>query len=214
MTAFGLFADQNEGIYALKEIIDTLQTPWQLCVLFIHLLVNDCLPTSIAVWDEFQDNFAYDFTLWHRNIAEIGINYALEEMQSYLEKYGKSLANYGLPVPKMHSCEVEHKLLLWGSNRDELAIHVEKSIQMLTDKQRLIIDDVLHTVTTSTPLFIFIKRKAGCGKTFIVNAICDKIHSMGQVALPMATSTFSAQLYPSGHTTHSAFKVFLMGFAS
>lgn len=209
-TALGLFADQNEGIYALKEAIETLRTPRQLRVLFVHLLVNDCLPTPIAVWDELQENFAYDFTLRHGNSVELGINYALEEMQSYLEEYGKSLADYGLPVPEMHSREVEHELLLWSSNRDELEIRADNSIQMLTDEQRLIVDDVLHAVTTGAPLTIFIDGKAGRGKTFLVNVICDKVRSMGRIVLPTATSAFAAQLYPGGRTTHSAFKACLM----
>ena len=191
----------------MKEAIDSLRTPRQLRILFIHLLVNECLPTPLTVWREFQSEFARDFILHYENAVAIGVDHALQEMQSYLDQYGKCLSDYGLPDPQMHSREVKHELLRWGYDREELGRCAQHSMQLLTDEQQVIVNTVMHAVTTNNPLFLFIDGKAGRGKTFLINVICDLLRSMGQIVLPTATSAFAAQLYPGGRTTHSAFKV-------
>ena len=175
--------------------------------MFIHLLVNKCLPTPLAVWREFQSKFARDFILHYENAVAIGVDHALQEMQSYLDQYGKCLSNYGLPDPQMHSREVEHELLQWGYDREELGRCAQHSMQLLTDEQQVIVNTVMHAVMMNNPLFLFIDGKAGRGKTFLVNVICDLLRSMGRIVLPTATSAFATQLYPGGRTTHSAFKV-------
>ena len=209
-TTLGLFANQNEGIYALKEAINSLQMPWQLHILFIHLLVNECLPTPLTVWCEFQSKFAHDFILHYENAVAIGVDHTLQEMQSYLDQYGKCLSNYGLPDPQMHSHKVKHKLLWWGYDREELGRHAQHSMQLLTDEQQVIVNTVMHAVMMNNSLFLFIDGKAGWGKTFLVDVICDFLQSMGQIVLPTATSAFTTQLYPGGHTAHSAFKVWFL----
>ena len=56
-------------------------------------------------------------------------------------------------------------------------------------------------------LLLFIDGKAGVGKTFLINAMCDKLRSINTITLPTATSTYAAQLYCGGRTTHSTFKM-------
>ena len=175
--------------------------------MFIHLLVNECLPTPLTIWHEFQSEFARDFILHYENAVAIGVDHALQEMQSYLDQYGKCLSDYSLPDPQMHSRKVEHELLRWGYDREELGRCTQHSMQLLTDEQQVIVNTVMHTVTMNNPLFLFIDGKAGRGKTFLINVICDLLQSMGQIVLPTATSAFAAQLYSGGRTTHSAFKV-------
>jgi hypothetical protein len=46
-TELSLFANEQEAEYALMEAIQSLKTPQQLCLLFVHLLVNDCVPTPL-----------------------------------------------------------------------------------------------------------------------------------------------------------------------
>lgn len=66
--ALGLFADQNEAQYAMQEAINSLATPRQLRLLFIHLLVNDCILTPIDFWTAYREHMAHDFNL------QLGIN--------------------------------------------------------------------------------------------------------------------------------------------
>ncbi|KAF8141784.1 hypothetical protein EV363DRAFT_1144330, partial [Boletus edulis] len=53
----------------------------------------------------------------------------------------------------------------------------------------------------------FIDGKAGRSKTFLINAVCDKLRSLSRIVLPTTSSAFAAQLYSGGRTTHSMFKV-------
>ncbi|KAJ7791542.1 hypothetical protein B0H14DRAFT_3500302 [Mycena olivaceomarginata] len=82
----GLFADTNEATYAMLEAVQTLRTPRQLRLLFVHLLVNDCVDSPITMWDTFQNELSYDFLLRANNIIPMGLNSALEELSQLPEE--------------------------------------------------------------------------------------------------------------------------------
>ncbi|KIJ26887.1 hypothetical protein M422DRAFT_99290, partial [Sphaerobolus stellatus SS14] len=79
----------------------------------------------------------------------------------------------------------------------------------LTLKQRDIFHTFVQAVEQNLPLYVFIDGKAGCGKTFLIEAIVNYVCCQGKIAFVTATSAFTALLYPGGRTTHSAFKVSL-----
>jgi len=58
--AMGLFADQNEAELAIQEAITMLKTPQQLRILFVHLLVNDCVIKPLALWNTYNTSMARD----------------------------------------------------------------------------------------------------------------------------------------------------------
>jgi hypothetical protein len=206
-TELGLFANEKESEYALMEAIQSLKTPQQLRLLFVHLLVNDCIATPLAHWETFQDNFALDYTLQNNNALDIGLDHALQEIGQHLEEYGKTLSDYGLPEPMSYDREVEHELAKWASHRDSLSIRAETALATFNAEQRFIYDVIITAVIENMPLYIFIDGKAGTGKTYLIQTICDKIRSLGRIVLPTATSAFAAQHYQGGRTTHSTFKV-------
>ena len=206
-TELGLFANEKESEYALTEAIQSLKTPRQLRLLFVHLLVNDCVPTPLAHWEIFQESFALDYTLRNNNALDIGLDHALQEIGQCLEEYGKTLSDYGLPEPMSYGREVEHELAKWALDRDGLSLHADAAANTFNPEQRLIYDEIIAAVIEGQPLRIFIDGKAGTGKTYLVQTICDKIRSLGHILLPAATSAFAAQHYKGGRTTHSAFKV-------
>ena len=206
-TELGLFANEKESEYALMEAIQTLKTPRQLRLLFVHLLVNDCVPTPLAHWETFQENFALDFTLQNHNALEIGMDHALQEIGQSLEEYGKTLGDYGLPEPMSYGREVEHEYAKWSADCEGLSLHADNAVKSFNPEQRLIYDLIITAVIEDQPLCIFIDGKAGTGKTYLVQTICNKIRSLARIVLPTATSAFAAQHYPGGRTTHSAFKV-------
>jgi hypothetical protein len=131
----------------------------------------------------------------------------LQEIGQCLEKYGKTLSNYGLPEPMSYGHEVEHELAKWALDCDGLSLHADAAADTFNPEQRLIYDEIIAAVIKGQPLRIFIDGKAGTGKTYLVQTICDKIRSLGRIVLPTATSAFAAQHYKGGRTTHSAFKV-------
>lgn len=53
-TELGLFADSNEAKYAILEGIQSLRTPRELRVLFVHLLVNECVTAPLTIWEHFM----------------------------------------------------------------------------------------------------------------------------------------------------------------
>jgi hypothetical protein len=206
-TELGLFANEKEAEYALLEGIQNLKTPRQLRVLFVHLLVNDCIPTPMILWDQLGPTLSQDHILQHGNVTDVGIGLSLSEMAGYLEEYGKKLADSKLPEPIVHGREVEHELSRWNSDRDVLRSRADDAASQLNPEQQQLYDDVLDAVENNHPLYAFVDGKAGMGKTFLVNTICDKLRSLGHIVLPTAITGFAAQNYAGGRTTHSAFKV-------
>jgi hypothetical protein len=203
----GLFADTNEATYALLEAIENLRTSRELRVLFVPLLVNDCVPAPRALWDMVQENLAYDFILQSNNVVDLGINLALADICVLLEEYGKQLSDFGLPEATIHTREVMHEILRWAPDVANFAARAEDTIKIFNADQQLIYDTILAAVLENWPLCASIDGKAGRGKTTLVNALCDKLRSIGRIVIPTATAAFAAQLYPGGRTTHSAFKV-------
>ncbi|KAI6018408.1 hypothetical protein EDC04DRAFT_2941782 [Pisolithus marmoratus] len=45
----------------------------------------------------------------------------------------------------------------------------------MTSNQQSIFDNIVHYAVNGDPLYAFINGKAGRGKTFLINAICNKI---------------------------------------
>ena len=205
--ALGLFADRNEARYAMEEAITTLATPRQLRLLFVHLLVNDCVLAPIDIWTTYQQHMAHNFTLQLGLNVELGLNRALEDLNKSLEEHGKSLSFYGLPDPITFTVEVRHELERWGRDPIGLRDRVATAIALMTHEQHFIYHRIMSAVLEKQSLLAFVDGKAGRGKTFLINAICTKIRSLGRIVIPTATAAFAAQLYPGGRTTHSAFKV-------
>lgn len=202
----GLFEDDNEAQYAMQEAVDSLRTPRQLRLLFVHLIVNDCAPSPLLLWEIFQHQLALDFILRHDGVEDIGQQHALQEIANYLEEHGKSLEHYGLPLPTVYSAEVENELQRWGVDREAITARAQQNIHLLNDEQRHLFDLIVNAACNHLPFLLFIDGKAGRGKTFLVNAICDHLRALGHIVMPTATSGYAAQLYPRGRTTHSAFK--------
>lgn len=205
--AMGLFTNQNEAELAIQEGILTLRTPRQLRILFVHLLVNDCIVTPLALWNTYNIAMAVDHTLRCGNNNDIGTSQALHEIATLLEEFGRTPSDYGLPEATEHSTEILHEIIRWGPQYESLSIRANTARQSMTLEQQNIFDQVVHASLNYEPFLAFIDGKAGRGKTFLVNAICDKLRSVGRIVLPTATAAFAAQLYSGGRTTHSMFKV-------
>ena len=203
----GLFADENEGEFAMSEAILMLSTPRQLRFLFIHLLINDCIQTPFALWDKFNFQLAFDFYLARDHELQIALDDCLQDLARLLEEYQMHLSDFGLPEPSLYAVEVHHELAHWNNLSPTLSQRALHSINQLNAEQRFIFDSIINAVALDQPLLAFIDGKAGRGKTFLVNAICDYLRSNNQIVIPTATSAFAAQLYPGGRTTHSALKV-------
>ena len=137
----GLFATEKEAEYALLEGIHNLKTPRQLRLLFVHLLVNDCVPTPMLTWAKLALDLSLDHTLRHHNQPQVGIEYALRELGDALSEYGKTLSNYSLPEPCTHGHEVEHELAQWNTDTNLLATRADAACALFNAEQRTIYND-------------------------------------------------------------------------
>lgn len=209
-TALGLFADRREAEYALAEAIAALRTPRQLRVLFVHLLINDCCHNPLQLWDLFRDQFSLDF--YGQNGLNLALAYdlTLDDLGRLLAEYGKSLEDYGLPVPRVYTREVAAEMARWNAHPDQLAERAADAVLRMNAEQHDIYEEIVDAAMHDRPLCMFIDGKAGRGKTFLLNALCDFLRSQNRIVIPTATSAFAAQLYPGGRTAHSAFKVSLI----
>ena len=191
----------------MQEAVDTFCTPYQLRILFIHLLTNSCIDTPLQLWTEFQHKISEDFILDTMGEVEQGCNEALIQLGTFLEGHGKRLDNYGLPQPIPNSNEVQRKLRRWAPQAALFQQQVHARWSTFNPKQQDIFLQVQFTILNNEPLLMFVDGKAGRGKTFLVNVLCAWVRASGRIALPTATSAFAAQLYPGGQTTHSTFGV-------
>lgn len=206
-SALGLFAHANEGDLAMQEAIDMLSTPHQLRVLFAHLLINDCISTPVTLWQGIVHFLAQDYIIAHNAHEALGVNQALQQLSLLLEEHGKTLSDYGLPEPLTYAAEVEHELERWYPALPHITSRAQNSISVLNADQQTIFDAVISAALNDTPFLAFVDGKAGTGKTFLVNAMCDFLRAREHVVLATATSAYAAQLYSGGRTTHSTFKV-------
>jgi hypothetical protein len=206
-TALRIFARQSEAEYALREAIRVLKTPAELRFLFVYLLVNDCVLTPLDCWNCFQQNLCLDFCLRNPDAEDVGVTQGLQDISRLLEEHGKQPSDYDLPQPEMHVGEVQHEHQKWGPLSLQLCERAQRARDGFNSEQEQIFQQVVTAVEHEQSLLLFIDGRAGVGKSFLVNAICDTIRSWKLIVLPTATSAFAAQLYPGGRTVHSTFKV-------
>merc|ERR1712112_60913 len=140
------------------------------------------------------------------------------DLKYRLQEFQKHLIDFQLPevteeelaavtvLTEGRSMEIREELFF---NVSELANEADQSYSMYTNEQRAVYDAVINAVTTRAPLRLYINAKGGCGKTFILNGILKKVHSLeggGCVALAMATTGIAAILLAKGRTFHSRMK--------
>jgi ATP-dependent DNA helicase PIF1 len=207
VATIGLFEDSDEGHYTISEAISTLKTPSQLCYLFVKMLLSECLIMPLHCWDTFQINLCYDFVVRYRDLPQIIIDHGLNHIGMLLEEHGKNLSNYGLPEPTTFGREVDHELQRWAPHLHELSARADTAYQYFNEKQQYTFDKIIMAVINDDPLLLFIDGKAGVGKTYLINAVCDKLRLINIIVLPTATSAYATQLYQGGRTTHSTFKI-------
>lgn len=206
-TAYGLFDRQSEAEYILRESIRTLKTPAQLRHLFVHLLIMDRILTPLQCWNTFQNNLCLDFRLRYPHASPYVTHHALQHLSNMLEEHGKHLSDYQLPDVAPHAREVDHELQKWAHIAHRLAARARAARALFNTEQDAIYNEIMAAVHAERPLLLFVDGKAGVGKSFLINVVCDQVRSENLIALPTATSAFAAQLYDGGRTLHSTFKV-------
>jgi hypothetical protein len=206
-TNLGVFEDLSEAEYAFSESVRVLKTPGQLRFLFAEMLLADCILTPLRFWNNFKGHLTLDMSLRYPDAPQFATDQALIHISRLLEEHGKKPADYHLPQPDIPAREVEHELRKWAPVARLLGNRARARRSSFNAEQCAIFERIVLAVNEEQPLLLFIDGKAGVGKSFLINVLCDELRSRNIVVLPTATSAFAAQLYPGGRTLHSTFKV-------
>ena len=209
-THFGLFSNENEGQYAIADAAASFCTPHQLRFLFSRIIVEGY--PARPIWDAFSTHLSQDFILRMRS-SERGMDRALEAISELVHDGGRSLNEYGLPEPLHRSPEVvaEHETYL--PRTAELLDRAEILEHEMTDEQLSVFHTILESVSEfivhgrRSPRPFFLEGKPGRGKTFVVNAVCNRLRGERFIVLVVGLSALAATLYEGGRTAHNLFKI-------
>ncbi|XP_043228033.1 uncharacterized protein LOC122384558 [Amphibalanus amphitrite] len=216
----GLLEDGLHWARALDEASVT-RFPGGLRFLFALILIEGeetCNPAEL--WMRFRDVLSEDIAR-RRDVARAAGRRALTDDEVYDEALrklavilrrlrGKTLAEYGLPVPPVLDVPAEPDDEPDGGAQFDpvvLAERVEREEVGLTDDQRAVYDEVLRRLDNGESGVIFLQAPGGCGKTYLENLLLAKVRSRGEVAVAVAASGIAASLLEGGTTAHYRFKI-------
>ena len=136
-------------------------------------------------------------------------NKALLSIKYFLNQNQQDLRQHGLPDPGNIE-EIEEDAQLIGGlayqsdlNEDQVNLLYES----LNGDQKTVFDYVLTSVEGSQGKFIFVEAPGGTGKTYLLNAIIDKVASIQKKVTACASSGIASILLKGGGTLHSKFKI-------
>jgi ATP-dependent DNA helicase PIF1 len=156
-------------------------------------------------------------------IANLRFNiqaWVLMDLEDKMQAHEHDLSTFQLPSPNhgdraavMELDEEMRRSAMSRTLREELCydiskqrIAAEEHIQLLTTRQREVVDVVLSAVDEEHPLALFVHANAGCGKTFTLNTILQAVRGRDHVAMAVASSRIAATLMDGGRTAHPRFK--------
>jgi hypothetical protein len=136
-------------------------------------------------------------------------NELLDRLAILFNKSGGNIQDFSLPqkTNSIHQAGVNclfEEEISYDVNHllDESEVLISQLNAQQFDAFTAIVDNVLN----SEPKFYFVSGYGGTGKTFLWNAIVSCLRSK-KIVLIVASSGVASLLLPSGHMTHSRFKI-------
>jgi len=229
--ALGLLEDDGEWVALFREGAQFM-TGRALRHLFALALQYTTISNPLAIWETFWPSMCDDIP---RILAtgrvpvppgaeeiegRIDPDYGLYLLQQYLQEFGKSLSEYGLPEPlpswmgqqpTSNNPMIEEELA-YDPHQEEEACNIMKA--QLNPEQKNCFIQILNIVEKyeqnprgNHRSGFFLQGAAGTGKTFLYNCLCSYLRARGKIVLCVASSGIAAQLLPGGRTAHSRFKI-------
>ena len=215
--ARGLLEDDKEWDQCLEEA-GLIQTGHQLRQLFVLILVHSDPVDPRALYERHLPCLSDDCRFRIRTRFHIANpdydqveSLALQEINTLLQKYGKSLSDYNLPnpsvtfenisgIPRIIAEEMTDKPLelldLWANG-----------YQSANSEQKAILDTIQSAMVAGHGGLFFIDGPGGTGKTFVENLLLDWVRGNSQIALAVASSGIASILLHNGRTSHSRFHI-------
>jgi hypothetical protein len=228
--AKGLADDDQEWAWVLAEA-STHQLASGMRCMFIEIVTYNQPANAMALFEQYWEDFFYDRELAaaaERINAVAGSMarrqtvrrvFALSLMHDELRAAGCTDWRTQLPMTADEQ-EISHELERYRNepmliqhelnyDRQQEQERYQEALAHITDQSSQL--DALQRVQSALeqhiPLLLFLSAYAGCGKTYLENAILHLVRSTGQIALAVASTGIAALLLPGGVTLHSRFKV-------
>ena len=138
------------------------------------MLSNNCITAPATIWDKFQEPLSEDFYVSNGRNWNLAFSSALAEIAEYLREYGREPKVYGLPQPRYIGNEVAAEIQRWSSDIPQLLLAAGQALEQFNPEQKSIFEVVWNAVWECQPLCVYIDGKAGCGRTYLVNALCSQ----------------------------------------
>ena len=202
--------------------------------LFALALQHTTLSNPLIIWEEFKevlcDNLAHLLVTGGVVVpaggeemgAGLAYDYGLYHIQQFLNEYGRSLSDFGLPQPALDWRQNGNQAAGNGGMGEERDYDREQE-QMLFDSMREKLNEeqvaCFNAIVAAVESHeqspqqqepsgaFFLHGPAGTGKTFLYNCLCSYLRAQGMIVLCVASSGIAAQLLPGGRTAHSRFKI-------
>ncbi|XP_074352330.1 uncharacterized protein LOC141691493 [Apium graveolens] len=217
--ALGLLDDDREWVDCLSEAA-VWATGNELRNLFVTILIFCHVSNVPELWKTHSQILSEDMLHIQRKRFQFPTlrlttaqteAYALVEIESLMQKLGKSLKDIdGMPQPDSSlTRDIENRLLNEELNYDRAALKIllEKYLHALNHFQRIAYDAIVHSVQRDEGKLFFISGLGGTGKTFLWNTITLKLRSDSMIVLLVATSGIASLLLPNGRTAYSRFRI-------
>jgi len=216
-SARGYLATDDEWHRCLQEA-GLIQTGHQLRQLFASILLNNSPQDPNDLLDRHIDNLSddcrrrlqQDFHIDAPTLDQIR-SLALHEIDAFLHRAGKTLADYHLPSPSIQfdSLNGIPRIIAEEKNYDlaQLNERWQQGYLQANVQQRDILDAITSTVELNRTGLFFIDGPGGTGKTYVENWLLAWVRSTGRIALSIASSGIASILLEGGHTSHSRFKI-------
>ena len=171
------------------------------------MLIYCNVSNPLELWDQFKVHFIEDYV---RTLSILlSESAALIDIEAVLSNSGKTLAEYGLPVPAPNNNNQQ----LNGIDVIVEAQQADLLEQTLTAEQQLLtmsINQAIQDVETNGPInphIFFLDGPAGTGKTYTYNYLIHRLQGQGKRVKSSAWTGIAATLLKNGTTIHSCFKL-------
>jgi len=199
-----LISTDNEWRLALQQAV-IVSMPRAIRKLFSYMLVYCPIHEPKLLFDEFKFDMMEDYT--RKGIAvEVAERLTLTKISNYLVMFNKTLDEYGLTdVIK----EGDEQCDTIDVVSQEEANDTSNFNENLNEEQRAIFNNIIETVSDENKRerLFFINGSAGTGKTFLYNAIIEKLQNMKCPTVSVAFTGVAALLLKNGRTVHSTLKL-------
>ncbi|XP_025192330.1 uncharacterized protein LOC112592482, partial [Melanaphis sacchari] len=201
--AMGLLEDDRALLACMAESA-TLDAPSQLRYLFVTMLLFCETADPLTLYQANEAHMMEDFYQRMRDVERARAA-CLDAIDRSLRGHGKSLDDYGLPLPNVALLEEDPDSGMFG--QIDAAVRWVQQVGNLNDEQWTVFDRVMAAVDDDRNVskLFYVDGPGGTGKTTLYGCLIWSLRSQGRSVLSVAFTGIAASLMDGGTTVHSMF---------